>query len=279
MEHAFQKVNGINIHYVTEGSGPLVVMLHGFPENSYSWRHQIPALSKNFKVVAPDLRGYGETDRPKEVSAYHLDNLVSDLTGLIQALGYKKAHIVGHDWGGAVAWRTALTKPEFIDRLVVINAPHPYPFTKALRSNFRQILRSWFMFFFLIPRLPEYFFNLSPQKFMDQVFGTVLNEEDIAKYREPLEKPGAFTAALNYYRASLSTRASQLSEKQITLPTLLIWGEEDPALGKELTYNMEPLFSGPFQIAYLPHAGHFVHEERPDQVNRLLLPFLTSSQK
>lgn len=278
MEHTFQKVNGINIHYVTEGSGPLVVLLHGFPENAYSWRHQIPALSKNFKVVAPDLRGYGETDKPQDIPSYRLDNLVSDLTGLIQALGYQKAHIIGHDWGGAVAWACAITKPQFIDHMIILNSPHPQIFGKALRTNLRQMLRSWYIYFFLLPRLPEYFFKLSPKKFMDQVFGKTLEESDIAKYQEPLEKPGAFTAALNYYRAALSNR-HLLPKRKITVPTLLIWGEEDPALGKELTYNMEPLFSGPFQIAYLPHAGHFVHEERPDQVNRLLLPFLTSSQK
>ena len=282
-KHEFIHANGIRIHYVTAGKGPLLLLLHGFPEFWYAWRHQIGELAEHYHVVAPDLRGYGNTDRPPRTEDYQSNQLVGDVVGLIQALNYEKAHIVGHDWGGAIAWRTALEHPEVVDHLAILNSPHPSKFVQALRSNFKQMRRSWYIFFFQLPYLPELIFKMSPKRFLDLVFKDIplrqdtISHQDLEIYRQALEKPGAFTAALNYYRAAFRKKGSHPVEKKnytISAPTLIIWGEKDTALGKELTENMDPLFSGPFHIEYIPNCSHWVNEEKADVVNQLLLKFL-----
>ncbi len=282
--HDFVQANGIKIHYITAGKGPLVLLLHGFPQFCYAWRHQIPALAGQFQVVAPDLRGYGDTDKPIGVSEYQSDVLAADIAGLIHALGYQKAHIIGHDWGGAVAWRLALDYPQVVDHLAVLNCPHPYVFTKALKSNFQQIRKSWYIFFFQISYLPEFILKMNLKKTLEGLFrGTAIRKEafsdaDIDQYCQAIKKPGALTAALNYYRAAfhkVSAKDSKEKEKKkITASTLLVWGENDAALGKELTYDMEALFDGPFSIRYIPNCSHWVNEEQPELVNDLLLQFL-----
>lgn len=281
-KHEFVISNGIRIHYVTAGEGPLLILLHGFPQFWYAWRHQIPELAKHYKVVVPDLRGYGETERPQNVSDYRLSLVSADITGLIQALGYEKAHIVGHDWGGSVAWKIAMDQPQFVDRLVVINSPHPYKMIKALRSSFSQMAKSWYIFFFQLPYLPESAFNMSPRGILEKLFkGAAIRkdafkDEDIDQYLKAIEKPGALTAALNYYRALRESVKEEKSEakKKIGAPTLLIWGEKDTALGKELTYGMESLFTGPFSIQYIENCSHWVPEEQPELVNRLVDQFV-----
>lgn len=279
-EHRFIEANGIKIHYVTQGEGPLVVLLHGFPEFWYAWRHQIPFLAKNFQVVAPDLRGYGRTERPFHISDYQISILSEDIKGLILALGHQKAYIVGHDWGGAIAWNLALEKPEVVDRLAVLNCPHPYMFVKALRSNFSQIRKSWYIFFFQIPRVPEYFFKLNGKVLLKNLFRhssakNTFRDEDINLYYETMNQEGAFTSALNYYRAAFHKPKTSQKREKISSPTMLIWGEKDVALGKELTYNMEPLFTGPFRLDYIPDCSHWANEEQPEIVNRLLEEFFS----
>lgn len=279
--HKTVLVNGINIHYVTQGTGPLLLLLHGFPESWHTWRHQIGPLSKHFKVVAPDLRGYGESDKPQNIADYKGEILAQDIVSLIKSLGHEKAHIVGHDWGGSVAWRTALNHPDKVDRLVVINSPHPVTFARAMKNDSKQRLRSWYMFFFQIPYLPEALFKLNLKGMMKKVLkgsskkGT-FSEEDIEIYTKNMEKPGAITGALNYYRAAFRHKPASSSHK-ITSPTLLIWGEGDKVLGKGLTYDMEPLFNGPFRIQYIPKCSHWANEEEPELVNTHLIEFLTIS--
>ena len=287
LKHEFINANGIKIHYVTAGKGPLVILLHGFPEFWYTWRHQIPFLSEHFQVVAPDLRGYGDTEKPSHVSDYQPSIIANDIVELIHALGHDKASIVGHDWGGGIGWRIAIDHPEVVDRLIVLNCPHPVIFNRALTSNFQQIKRSWYVFFFLIPYIPELVFKIRSKQMIKEIFRgsvirkTTFSDEDIDKYYQALAKPGAFTAALNYYRAAFLKRSrgskSEGSNKKISSPTLLIWGEEDKALGKELTYGMESLFTGPFTIEYIPNCSHWVNEEQPERVNQLLLQFLTKT--
>lgn len=279
-QHATIKANGINIHYVTAGTGPLVVLLHGFPQFWYAWRHQIPVLAEKFQVVVPDLRGYNETERPVNVDDYRPSILANDIFGLIKALGHEKAHIVGHDWGGAVAWKLAYDHPEIIDRLVIINSPHPAIFKRALKSNVRQMGKSWYIFLFQIPYLPERLFQLNPKWFIQGILKGIRKETfsktDIDQYLNAITKPGAFAAALNYYRAAFRKGPkSERQETRISAPTLVIWGDGDKALGKELTEGMEPFFSGPFQIRHLPNCSHWVPEEEPEQVNRLLIDFLS----
>jgi pimeloyl-ACP methyl ester carboxylesterase len=287
-KHEFIEANGIRFHYVTAGEGPLVVLLHGFPQFWYAWRHQIPQLAERFKVVAPDLRGYGDTSKPPHVADYRTGALAADVAALVRAFGRDKAHIVGHDWGGGVAWTTALEHPVVVDRLAVLNCPHPALFAKALRSSLRQLGRSWYMFFFQLPAVPELVFRLSSQRVVERVFRRMairpdtFTDEDLRRFREALEKPGALTSAINYYRAAFRNfsgiRELERARKRISSPTLLIWGENDVALGKELTYGMEPLFAGPFRVQYVPNCSHWVNEEQPDLVNRLLLDFLAAKE-
>ncbi|MGH7899509.1 MAG: alpha/beta fold hydrolase [Candidatus Binatia bacterium] len=286
-KHDFIEANGIRFHYVTAGEGPLVLLLHGFPQFWYAWRHQIPALASRFRVVAPDLRGYGDTEKPPRVSDYRTGVLAADVAELVRALGEKKAHVVGHDWGGGVAWITATDHPEVVDRLAVLNCPHPKVFARALRSSIRQLARSWYMFFFQLPLVPEWTFQLAPQQMMERMFRRMairkdtFSDEDLREFRASLEKPGALTAAINYYRATFrnfsAMRELEREDKKISAPTMLIWAENDIALGKELTYGMEPLFGAPFRIEYVPNCSHWVNEEQPELVNRLLLEFLTGT--
>jgi epoxide hydrolase 4 len=287
-KHEFVEANGIRFHYVTAGSGPLVVLLHGFPQFWYGWRHQIAALASRYRVVAPDLRGYGDTDKPKAVAAYRTSILAEDVAALIHALGEERAAVVGHDWGGGVAWTTALEHPEVVDRLCVLNCPHPRVFARHLRSNFRQLLRSWYVFFFQIPMVPELVFRIAPRRSVEQMFRKMakrretFSDQDLDEFRAALSKPGALTGAINYYRAAFRDFAAQRAvwadERKIAAPTLLIWAEDDVALGKELTIGMEPLFSDGFRIHYVPNCSHWVNEEQPELVNRLLLEFLGDRQ-
>ncbi len=284
--HKFVQVNGIKMHYVTEGEGPLVVLLHGFPQFWYAWRHTIPELARYYKVVAPDMRGYGETEKPPHIEDYKSKTLYDDVAGLIHALGYEKAHLVGHDWGGAIALGVALNEPQVIDHLVVLNAPHPAKYVKALKSNFRQMCRSWYVFFFQLPYLPE---HLVRRKWWINHFmrgwsirKETFSDEDLKQYEQAINIPGAANAIINYYRAAiratLKKRAGESAPRKIDVPTLLIWGEEDKALGKELTYNMDSLFTGPFHIEYIPNCSHWVNEEQPELVNQLILDFLSDAK-
>ena len=276
-------VNGVRLHCVVEGKGPLVLLLHGFPESAHAWRKQIPALADRFRVVAPDLRGYAESEKPPRVSDYRMPVLVADIVGLIEKFDEERAHIIGHDWGGAIAWAAAQTRPQIVDRLVVLNCPHPLPFQRALRSLSRQVLRSWYVLFFQLPQLPEAILLRDGAAILERSLrgnairpGT-FSEDDILEYRRALSIPGAATAALNYYRAvfrdALTGRALDASTI-IQAPTLLIWAEDDFALGRDLTEDMQRLFASDFRIEYLPNTSHWVMEERPEVVNHLLLDFL-----
>jgi epoxide hydrolase 4 len=304
IEHRFVETNGIRLHCAVDGDGPLVILLHGFPECWYSWRQQIAALAPRFRVVAPDMRGYNESDKPPGVAAYALPELVADVQGLVRAFGETQAVIVGHDWGGAVAWTFAMEHPEMTRRLVIMNCPHPAMFARHIRGNLRQLGRSWYMFFFQIPWLPETLLGLNRARPVadairrSAVRRDAISEEDLEHLRDAASRPGALHAAINYYRANFRSPEARagwppwlkrfwygdrpLPEPRtkiedwppISAPTLVIWGEEDVALGKELTVGMEPLFRGPFDIKYVPLCGHWVQQEQPDLVNGYLLDFL-----
>ena len=277
------RVNGVRLHCVLEGKGPLVLLLHGFPQSSYAWRKQIPALAERFRVVAPDLRGYADSDKPPRVSDYRMPVLVEDIVGLTRELGEERANVVGHDWGGAIAWATAQTHPEIVERLAVLNCPHPAPFQRALRSWSPQLLRSWYLLFFQLPEIPEFIMLRDGAALLGRglrngaVHPGAFTDEDILEYRRALSVPGAATAMLNYYRAAFRdalTRRTSAASTTIRAPTLLIWAENDFALGKELTNDMEALFSRDFRLEYVPNTSHWVMEERPELVNRLLMDFL-----
>ena len=235
MAHRYADLAGVRLHYVEAGEGPLVVLLHGFPEFWFSWRFQIPALAAaGFRVVAPDMRGYNLSDKPKGVEGYDLERLARDVERLIGALGEERAVVVGHDWGGIVAWAVAMLHPERVGRLVILNVPHPERFSRGLRTP-RQLLKSSYAFFFQIPWLPERVLRAGDFAIVRSVFrndpvrpGT-FGEDDIDRYVEALSRPGTLTAATNFYRA-LARQTSALARalpRPIEAPVLVIWGERD----------------------------------------------------
>ncbi|MBC7969725.1 MAG: alpha/beta hydrolase [Verrucomicrobia bacterium] len=270
--------NGIKLHYVTQGEGPLMLFLHGFPEFWYSWRHQIPEFATDHKVVAVDLRGYNESDKPEAQSAYVMAEFMKDVKGVIEGLGYDRCLLVGHDWGGAIAWSFAYAYPELVDRLVILNLPHPAKFAEGLRTP-QQLLRSAYIFFFQIPLLPELLIQLNDYQVLETAFkGMAVNknafsDEDIEAYKNAFARRDTLTAALNYYRNVFAQGLTSRDWGILTTPTLMIWGEADTALGKELTYGTEKYVQD-FRIRYIPHCSHWVQQEQPQLVNQLIRDFL-----
>lgn len=282
MQHKFATTNGIQLHYVEEGSGELVILLHGFPEYWYSWRNQIPVLSKTHRIVAVDMRGYNLSDKPQAISAYSMDKLAKDIADLVLALGEEKAIIIGHDWGAGVAWAVAILYPERVKKLGIINVPHPYEMQKALMGgNFSQLLKSYYIFLFQIPRLPEYLLGKDLKGFFKKTFKNMspykkeISDAEASSYAEAYAQPGALTGALNYYRAMVRYRdVLPETHPKLTMPVLMIWGEQDTALGKELTCNTKDYCEN-LELIYDPTSGHFIQHDNPELVNRELVKFIT----
>ncbi|MGL5924318.1 alpha/beta fold hydrolase, partial [Chroococcidiopsis sp.] len=251
-QHEYIISNGLRLHYVTQGEGPLMLMLHGFPEFWYSWRHQIPEFAKDYKVVALDLRGYNDSDKPKAQSAYVMAEFIKDIEGVIKGLGYDKCILVGHDWGGAIAWSFAYTHPEMVERLIVLNIPHPAKFAEGFRTP-QQLLKSSYMFLFQLPVLPEMLLQAGDYQAIENgLKGMAVNKsaftpEDIDAYKDAAAKRGALTAALNYYRNMLQQGMTNPNWGVLNVPTLMIWGEKDTALGRELSYGTAT-YVNPFQV-------------------------------
>ncbi|PSB14836.1 epoxide hydrolase [filamentous cyanobacterium CCP1] len=283
LQHDFIMTNGVRLHYVTQGSGELMLMLHGFPEFWYSWRHQIPEFATDHKVVALDMRGYNDSDKPKDLAAYRMEQLVKDIEGVIRGLGYDRCILVGHDWGGAVAWNVAYTHPELVDRLIVLNLPHPAKLTEGFLKNPQQLLRSSYMFFFQLPWLPEVVLQSGDYQLVEEAFTRMavnkaaFTQEDLEAYKDAASKRGALTAMLNYYRNLFQSGMWQQKWGKLRVPTLMIWGERDTALGVELTYGTE-LYVEDFTIRYIPDASHWVQQEKPQLVNQYMREFLVAKQ-
>jgi pimeloyl-ACP methyl ester carboxylesterase len=280
-QHNFIKTNGINLHYVSEGSGKLMLMLHGFPEFWYSWRHQISEFAADYYTVALDLRGYNDSDKPASQSAYQMSEFIQDIKGVISGLGYEDCILVAHDWGGAIAWNFVYAYPEMVEKLIVLNIPHPAKFAQGLRTP-EQLFKSWYIFFFQIPFLPEFLLQLNDYQAIKEAFSgmaiakTAFSEADLTAYRDAAAKPGALTAMINYYRgifSSLFHNEPQQWQQILEIPTLTIWGEEDTALGKELTYGTEA-YVRDWQVKYIPHCSHWVQQEQPALVNSYIREFL-----
>ncbi|MDJ0718856.1 MAG: alpha/beta hydrolase [Prochloraceae cyanobacterium] len=282
--HEFISTNGINLHYVTKGEGPLMLMLHGFPEFWYSWRHQIEEFGGDYKVVAVDLRGYNDSDKPKNLESYRMEELMKDVEGVIKGLGYEKCILVAHDWGGAIAWSFAYAYPAMVEKLIVMNIPHPAKFTEGLGTP-EQLLRSWYIFFFQLPLLPELFFQSNDYERIGSIFAnlavdkTAFTPEDLEAYKDAASKRGALTAMLNYYRSVFQRLFSSPRDswEKLEIPTLMIWGENDTALGKELTYGTEA-YVRDITIKYIPNCSHWVQQEQPQLVNQYIREFLSKSE-
>ena len=283
LDSRYADLGDARLHYVEAGEGPLVVLLHGFPQSHHMWRFQIPALVEaGFRVVAPDMRGYNHSDKPEGVEPYRVGTLARDVERLIVERGAEKATVVGHDWGAIVAWLAAMRYPERIAKLAILNVPHPARFADGLTMP-KQLLKSSYMFFFQIPQLPEK--ALSARDFAalragfrrQPVRPGAIPEEDSERYVEALAQPGALTATINYYRALLRNPSEMKAMlRKIAAPTLVIWGEKDVFLSLELA-DPGPLWVPNLRVERLANASHFVAEDRPEEVNELLLDFLQHS--
>jgi pimeloyl-ACP methyl ester carboxylesterase len=281
-------VNDVRLHYVAAGpeDGDLVVLLHGFPEFWYSWHHQLPALAEaGYRVLAPDLRGYNRSEKPPGVESYRTAELVGDVVGLIDHAGRDDAVVVGHDWGGAVAWAVAIGRPAVVDRLAILNAPHPGAFQRELTSNPDQLRRSWYMFAFQVPWLPELLLTWNDAALLEELFDPGedgrLSPSQMRRYREAFSRPGAARAAINYYRATIRSTVRGLlggggedpEDLDVTVPTLVLWREQDEALSLDLLEGLDRWVAD-LDVRRFPEASHWLQLDEPEAVTESLLEFL-----
>jgi len=269
---------GVRLHVRAAGpaDGPLVMLLHGFPEFWYGWRHQIPALAEaGYRVVVPDQRGYNRSDAPRAVAAYDLDVLVDDVCAVIDAAGRPRASVVGHDWGAMVAWHLAHTRPERLRRLAVLNVPHPKVFRETLRTNPAQLLRSTYALFFQIPALPEWLLGRNDGQGLAALLrwssrADTFSDAELAVYRRAWRRPGRLRGMLHWYRAA-ARRALRESPPAppIDVPTLVVWGAQDVALSQQMAAPSAAMCTHG-RLRVLEDATHWVQHDAPAAVNRLL---------
>jgi epoxide hydrolase 4 len=285
--HRHLVVGGLRMHVAEAGEGPLVVLLHGFPDFWFSWRRQIPALVEaGYRIVAPDLRGYADTEAPRGVAPYAVEHLVADVVGLVGAVGERRATLVGHDWGGIVAWAAAGAHPELVDRLAVCNIPHPACFERGLRTG-SQLLRSWYTLAFQLPGLPELALRSGDGRLLRMVLRAgarrpdSFTEEDLDRYVEALVGRGDLGGPVGYYRAAGrralrrlgGTGADADADVRVEQPVLVLWGEHDVALSSRLAEPPADLVPHA-RVVRFPEAGHWVHLDEAEAVNAELLRFL-----
>jgi epoxide hydrolase 4 len=271
------QVGDVELHYVEAGEGPLVVLLHGFPEFWFTWRLQIaPLAAAGFHVVAPDMRGYNLSSRPDGIDAYSADRLAADIRGLINALGAESAAVVGHDFGGTVAWATAMAHPEVVDRLVIMNAAHPRRLNEGLKHP-GQLRRLWYFFFFQPPGVPERTVRARSWRFFRRYQRDArppYTPEETKRYIESWEQPGAATAIINYYRAAVrGSKQAQAQIRPISAPTLVIWGQRDRYLRPNLAEPQRSDVPGLDRVERMPEASHWVHHDEAERVTQLLVDF------
>jgi pimeloyl-ACP methyl ester carboxylesterase len=288
LQHTTLETNGVRLHCVQAGppEGTLLILLHGFPEFWYGWRHQIgPLAQAGYRVLAPDQRGYNLSDKPRTVDNYRIGILAADVVGLIQALGRERALLVGHDWGAAVAWHTAMHYPQAIAKLGILNVPHPAVMVRTLRSSLRQIMKSWYIFFFQLPRLPEWTLSRNNYAAMRRMLkassrrGT-FSDEALDRYVQAWRQPGALKAMIHWYRALFRSVVASMGRSvegahtgRVEPPTLMIWGAKDIALDRSMAQpSIELCNQG--RLVFFEQATHWVQHDEPERVTRLLLDFL-----
>lgn len=277
----FQQIetNGIHLHVVTAGnpSDTPIMLLHGFPECWYCWHHQIDSLSRNgYYVIAPDQRGYNLSDKPEGVKNYHIDLLAKDITGLIEMMGYENIYLAAHDWGGVVAWWIATHYPQYLKKLMILNAPHPHSLTDLREFSLSQIRKSWYIFYFQIPRLPEWLIRRN-NSFRNSMVGSSpdsITEEDYEVFEEAWSQPNALTSTINWYRAAMRYLfPSKLPpDGSIDVPVRIVWGEDDDYLGKPLAERANRLCKNG-DLVYVPNATHWITHDTPDIVNQHMSEF------
>ena len=287
MIHTFEIVhrpiqtNDVTLQVAQAGpeDGPLVLLLHGFPDFWYGWRHQIEFLAlAGYRVWAPDQRGYNRSDKPRDVAAYSVDTLAADVAGLIDAAGRDKAVVVGHDWGGGGAWWTAIRYPERVEKLVILNAPHSTVLINQFLRNPRQLRKSWYMFAFQLPRLPEWLAlrngaESSKNALRQSSRPGTFSQADLARYTDAWQQPGAMTGMINWYRAAFRHRPAAPADDRVHVPTRIIWGAHDAFLNRELA-TLSAEYCDDADVTFIEEATHWVQHEEPERVNALLLAFL-----
>jgi epoxide hydrolase 4 len=283
VREGYADIGDVRLHYVEAGEGPLIVLLHGFPEFWYGWRLQIkPLAAAGFRVVAPDMRGYNLSSRPKGVKAYDTDQLTADIRGLIQERGADSALLVGHDWGGSVAWATAMRHPEVVERLAILNAAHPRKLSQGLHHP-GQLRKSWYFFFFDLPDLPEAVVHTNRWHFFRHFLHDAhpaYTPQEMDRYIEAWSRPGAATGMINYYRSSVRTspKKAEAAIHPISAPTLVIWGERDHYLGPELAEPDHDDVPNLDRVERLPDASHWVHHDEAERVTQLLTDFFAPAR-
>lgn len=288
LHHKFANVNDIRMHYVMKGcenntqDRPVLLMLHGFLDFWYIWNRQIDALSQNFCIVAPDLRGYGNTTKPQNASLYLMKILVKDIKEFIDFLKQQNMTnitLIGHDWGGMISFVFASLHEEMISKMIIINGMHPLAFGKRLFESVRQMIMSWYMLPFRLSTIPEKYLQIHDFRFFDKIHGNAFSkeEEDAAKY--VFSQNYSLTASLNYYRA-FNTDADQLNKfdyKTINVSTLILWGEKDEFITTPVAeYNREYLRNS--SVVYYPNAGHWVLRECHHKIISRILEFAQTGQ-
>ena len=269
----------VRLYAVAAGpkDGPAVLLLHGFPEFWYGWRRQIEALAAaGFRVIVPDQRGYNLSSKPAGVAAYTLTELVSDVIAIADQLGQEKIFLAGHDWGAAVAWSAALLHPERIAKLVVLNVPHPSVMRKFISTRPRQLFRSWYMFFFQLPWLPEAFFSAfdfraGARALLRSSRPGTFSAEDLAQYHAAWSQPRAVTSMINWYRALFRTRV-KFPDKTVRIPTRILWGERDAFLLAEMAHESLRYCTNA-ELFTFANATHWLQHEEPARVSEFLIDF------
>jgi pimeloyl-ACP methyl ester carboxylesterase len=263
------QVNGISLYVEDHGNGTPVLLLHGWPDSAYLWRNQIPFLLANgFRVIAPDLRGLGRSDRPEDAASYALPNAVADVAGILDAVGIETAHVVGHDWGAAVAWLTAALRPDLVMKLVILSVPHP-----LTPRTMRQNEMAWYQLFFQFAGIAETTLQHDDWAFLREL---LRDDGDIERYIADLSRPGALAASLNWYRANLAPRvpAPPPQLPPVKAPTLGIWSTGDHYLDGERVRKSGAYVDGTWRYQEIDGASHWIPLDAPDRLNELLLEWL-----
>ena len=276
VREGYAEIGDQRLHYVEAGEGPLIVLLHGFPEFWYGWRLQIqPLAAAGFRVVAPDMRGYNLSSKPDGVASYAGDLLAADVRGLIHERGAESAMLVGHDWGGTAAWTTAMNHPEVVDRLAILNAAHPRKLLQGLHHP-GQLRKSWYFFFFDLPDLPEAVVHANRWHFFRHFLHDAhpaYTPQEIDRYLKAWSQPGASAGMINYYRSSVRQKHAEAQIRTISAPTLVIWGQRDRYLGQELAEPDHDDVPNLDRVERLPDASHWVHHDDAERVTQLLIDF------
>ncbi|XP_046665224.1 epoxide hydrolase 4-like [Homalodisca vitripennis] len=283
--HAYVQLKHVKLHYVENGdkSKPLMLFLHGFPEFWYSWRHQLKEFSKDYWVVAVDMRGYGDSEKPEGIRFYRLKYLVEDVKNLIEALGREQCTLVAHDWGGMVAWYFLMIYPKWVDTYIIMNAPHPVVFRKMMIKSFSQFRKSWYIFFFQLPYLPEMYMRIKDMSKINKLFTSKKSPspytaEDIEAYKFTFGKPGALTPPINYYRATITPDRELLRRRaeNFKMPRgLFVFGEDDSAINIEVVEKTRRMVHN-LTTEVIKGASHFVQQDDPEAVNKVMREFLKS---